>query len=301
MSSQTRRYDYICHSRSKIKCSGDHPQCLACSQREVSCTYPLSSTGCEQKRKCDSRTKLVLRSTPSVTAPYTFNHQEESPIGLERVEANDRETQLFSSETDIQTSTSSTPFPAPTFGPLSTEKADEIFPHNNSIPHWEAANIDWILRDAGDGVDFNTLGFSSDHLPVDHASHSLWSTYQNPFNVAQEPASKYKESAVQQEGWLLDPPELAEQSLDVPRLGGNRIDQSRTGSYTQLRDLTDDDRDRIQQAARACLEEPIWAPISFAAFPSKEKLNHCIDLFFVNFQPVRQVLNSLRFWYILLM
>ncbi|KAM0455074.1 hypothetical protein ACHAPV_007963 [Trichoderma viride] len=283
------------HCRSKIKCSGDHPQCLACSQREVLCTYSLSSTGCEQKRRCDSLTKPAYRSTPGTTASYIFNHQEETPIVLETVEVNDREKQLFPSDTDIQSSTSSTPFPGPTFGPLSTEKVDEIFPHNNSIPHWEAANIDWMLRDTGDIVDFNTLGFSTDHILVDHTSHLLWSTYQNPFNVAQEPASKYKESAIQQEGWLLDPPEVAEQSLDVPGLGEQRVDQSVTGSYTQLRDLTDDDRDRIQQAAKSCLEEPIWEPISFAAFPSKEKLDHCIDLFFVNFQPVLSFIHKPTF------
>lgn len=279
------KYVKIYHCRSKIKCSGDHPQCLACSQREVLCTYPSSSTGCEQKRQCDSLAKPAHRSTAGVTAPYVFDLQTESSNSLETVEASGRDSQLFSSETDLQSSASSTPFPVPTFGPLVTEKVDEIFPHNNSIPHWEAANIDWMLRDAGDRVDFSTLGFS-DHIPLDPTSHLLWSTYQNPFNVAQEPASKYKESAIQQEGWLLDPPELAEQSLDVPELGEHRIDQSMTGSYTQLRDLTDDDRDRIQQAAKSCLEEPIWAPISFAAFPSKEKLDHCIDLFFVNFQPV---------------
>lgn len=218
-----------------------------------------------------------------------FNLQKESTINLETVEDNGQDSQYFSPETEIQSSTSSTPFTIPAFGSLSTEKVDEIFPHNNSIPHWEAANIDWMLRDVGDRVDFNTLGFSADNLPVDNTSHLLWSTYQNPFNVAQEPASKYKESAIQQEGWLLDPPELAEQSLDVPGLGERRVDQSMTGSYTQLRDLTDVDRDRIQQTAKACLEEPIWAPISFAAFPSKEKLDHCIDLFFVNFQPVSKI------------
>lgn len=224
-----------------------------------------------------------------------FNLQKESTINLETVEDNGQDSQYFSPETEIQSSTSSTPFTIPAFGSLSTEKVDEIFPHNNSIPHWEAANIDWMLRDVGDRVDFNTLGFSADNLPVDNTSHLLWSTYQNPFNVAQEPASKYKESAIQQEGWLLDPPELAEQSLDVPGLGERRVDQSMTGSYTQLRDLTDVDRDRIQQTAKACLEEPIWAPISFAAFPSKEKLDHCIDLFFVNFQPVLSFIHKPTF------
>lgn len=263
------------------------------------CTYPAGSTGCEQKRQCDSLTKPAHRSTLGVTAPYIFNHQKESPISLEIVEENGRDSHFFSPETDIRSSTSSTPFPIPAFGPLSAEKVDEIFPHNNSIPHWEAANIDWMLRDVGDRVDFNTLGFTADHLPVDHTSHLLWSTYQNPFNVAQEPASKYKESAIQQEGWLLDPPEFTEQSLDVPGLGEQRVDKSMTGSYTQLRDLTDDDRDRIQQTAKTCLEEPIWAPISFAAFPSKEKLDHCIDLFFVNFQPVSNIRHDLKTWHVL--
>ncbi|KAH8129488.1 fungal-specific transcription factor domain-containing protein [Trichoderma asperelloides] len=155
--------------------------------------------------------------------------------------------------------------------------------------------MDWTLRDAGDRVDLNAFNYSSDHIPVDHTSHLLWSTYQNPFNVAQEPASKYKENGLQQEAWLLDPPELAEQSLDIPGLGGHRTDQSKAASYTQLRDLTDDDRDRIQQAAKACLEDPIWAPISFTAFPSKEKLDHCIDLFFVNFQPVLSFIHRPTF------
>lgn len=215
---------------------------------------------------------------------------------MESVEALGRETQSFPSESDVQHSTSSISFSSSNFGSLAAEKVNEMFSNNEVADNSEATQIDWILRDAGGAVDLNAINYSSDHMPVDHTSHLLWSTYQNPFNVAQEPASKYKESGIQQEGWLLDPAaEFAERSLDIPELGGRRIDSSKAGSYTQLRDLTDDDRDRIQQAAKACLEEPIWAPISFTAFPSKEKLDHCIDLFFVNFQPVSKVLNSLSF------
>lgn len=235
------------------------------------------------------------KTTPGVTTLNTFNHQKESSIDLEPVEANGREAQSSSSESDLQGPPSSTALPALLFGPLSSEKAHEISSYSNLTDDCEPMHMDWILRDAGDRVDLNAFNYSSDHIPVDHTSHLLWSTYQNPFNVAQEPASKYKENGLQQEAWLLDPPELAEQSLDIPGLGGHRTDQSKAASYTQLRDLTDDDRDRIQQAAKACLEDPIWAPISFTAFPSKEKLDHCIDLFFVNFQPVSQRLNKQDF------
>lgn len=136
-------------------------------------------------------------------------------------------------------------------------------------------------------MDFNVLGFSPDRMLLDHTTSPLfWSTYQNLQNNAQEPASKYKEGNAQQEAWLLDPHEPFERSLDIPSLGGQCTDLSKAGSYSQLRQLTEEDRDRIQRSAKACLEEPLWAAVSFSDFPSKKQLDHCIDLFFINFQPV---------------
>ncbi|EHK19348.1 uncharacterized protein TRIVIDRAFT_69340 [Trichoderma virens Gv29-8] len=271
--------------KSKIKCSGHRPQCLACAEREVSCEYTLPIASGEQKHQRDD-SHSTHRSTPHSTTSYAIDYGNKAPIHLESTEDTDKEPQSVSVESDTQAPTPLPSFPTQHFGTYLTERAHNVPLTDPFIASYDDTHFDWVLRDVGDRVDFNALDFSPDRMLLDHTNSPLfWSTYQNYPNNAQEPASKYKEGNAQQEAWLLDPHEPSERSLDIPSLGGQRTDLSKAGSYSQLRHLTEEDRDRIQRSAKACLEEPLWATVSFSDFPSKEKLDHCIDLFFINFQP----------------
>lgn len=228
-----------------------------------------------------------------------FDYGKKEQIHVESTEDTDQEPQSGSAESDTRDPTPLTSFPTENFGSYPTEGTCNVPLADSFVPNYEDTHFDWILRDAGDRMDFNALNFSPDRMLLDHATSPLfWSTYQSHQNTAQEPASKYKEANIQQEAWLLDSHEPFERSLDIPSLGGQRIDLSKTGSYSQLRHLTEEDRDRIRRSAKACLEEPLWAAVSFSDFPSREKIDHCIDLFFTNFRPVsrdglRLLLSSL--------
>ncbi|KAL5083835.1 hypothetical protein Trisim1_000879 [Trichoderma cf. simile WF8] len=277
--------------RSKIRCSGQRPQCLACAEREVSCVY---TAGAEKHRSGDSQS--IHKSTPHSGTSLVIDYGKKQPIDGGSTEDTDQEPQSGSVESDTRDLTPLTSFPTENLGSYPTGGTHNVLLADSFIPNYEDTHFDWILRDAGDRMDFNALNFSPDRMLLDHATSPLfWSTYQSYQNTAQEPASKYKEPHAQQEAWLLDPHEPFERSLDIPSLGGQRTDLSKTGSYSQIRHLAEEDRDRIRRSAKACLEEPLWTAVSFSDFPSREKLDHCIDLFFTNFRPVLSFIHKPTF------
>lgn len=171
-----------------------------------------------------------------------------------------------------------------------------IHTQNGFLINDEASDLDWIFQDVR-GEYLDTLSLPADCMlpdPIDFGLASL--NPQRPCQNAQEPAASYQLTGSPQESWLLDRSIPASQLLELPELGSPNV-KLRAGSYVQLERITDCDRAKIQRSVMHFLERPIWKPLSLATFPSKEKLDHCIDLFFANFHPVRgpQTLGSNSF------
>lgn len=159
------------------------------------------------------------------------------------------------------------------------------------------SNFDWIFQDAGSAANLDSFGFPMANFAfLDQQTdfNQQFSRVAAPPN-AQEPAAKYyKGNGAQRnkESWILDASEpTMGQSIVLPELGGRTQlgSPSLTGSYFQLPPVDDSDRNRITQTIAALLERPLWTAVSLANFPSKGKLDHCIDVFFVNFHPVRVI------------
>lgn len=146
--------------------------------------------------------------------------------------------------------------------------------------------------------------------PTTHSTPSSFKSHQTMQN-AQDPPAKYKETGPQRESWFLnnnadvDGDGNGEEGggggggedgvtvplLNIPDLGGGgdhrgRQARYRPGSFWQLERISETERIRIQQSIRSSIERPLWTAVSMANFPSREKLDHCIDLFFANWRPV---------------
>ncbi|KIW19440.1 hypothetical protein PV08_00012 [Exophiala spinifera] len=150
---------------------------------------------------------------------------------------------------------------------------------DDSFAPYDDTNFDWFMQAA---PETQNLGFFE--MPFDSANSNLF-----PHKVtqnAQNPAAMYHESEPAKENWLLNGTASAGCPSAIPQLSVIRVNPSQTGFYCQLERLTESDRARVQQSIRLALERPLWTPISLENFPSKETLDHCVDLFFANWNPI---------------
>lgn len=154
---------------------------------------------------------------------------------------------------------------------------------------YQEHDLDWIFQtvNASDDIDFqSTIVDRSVGEGLGPAP-----SVENFSCNAQEPASVYQDNNPNKDSWLLDSTLLPERPLDIPGLGGDPGNRYYLGSHYQLDRVTDAGSKKIQQSIKVSLERPIWNTVTMKHFPSKEKLDHCIDLFFVNWRPVRALTN----------
>ncbi|EXJ53467.1 uncharacterized protein A1O5_13243 [Cladophialophora psammophila CBS 110553] len=155
--------------------------------------------------------------------------------------------------------------------------SDDVF---NSC---EEHDLDWIFQNITEDDEINFNRATADR-PAHECFDPALKFGETPLN-AQQPASTYQENDANKESWLLDGATPPERPLAIPRLGGERVDQLSLGSHCQLECLTEADRKQVQQFIKLSLERPLWKSITMECFPSKEKLDHCVDLFFINWRP----------------
>lgn len=88
--------------------------------------------------------------------------------------------------------------------------------------------------------------------------------------------------------WPMEWHAASGQPLTLPILAtvGEELDAN-PGSFYNIKNITDTERARMVNSIRLPLERPPWQTVSLANFPSKEKLDHCIDLFFRHLDRVR--------------
>jgi hypothetical protein len=85
--------------------------------------------------------------------------------------------------------------------------------------------------------------------------------------------------------WPLEWHAEGQQALDLPSLNDETDDTEAT--YYGMKSLGGIFRTKLQEAIRLPLEQPPWQAVSLTNFPSKTKLDRCIDLFFAHHNSVR--------------
>ena len=87
--------------------------------------------------------------------------------------------------------------------------------------------------------------------------------------------------------WPMEWHAASNQRLTLPVLGLHPGDYDITlGSFYHLTHISEDARNRLLNSMRLPLERVPWQTVSLANFPSKEKLDHCLDMFFRHFDRV---------------
>lgn len=87
--------------------------------------------------------------------------------------------------------------------------------------------------------------------------------------------------------WPMEWHAASAQCLTLPNLEPLNQDLNmKTGSFYPIQSVTESMRARLLNSVRLPLERVPWQTTSLANFPSKDKLDHCIDLFFRHFDRV---------------
>ncbi|KAL9560682.1 hypothetical protein ACKAV7_015173 [Fusarium commune] len=144
---------------------------------------------------------------------------------------------------------------------------------------------DWIFSLFDPSSHLDTFSLPTDYQMLDEPVFPL--AAQNSFPNAQEPSVKYStRQGPHIDNWLLSTAETnCNQSLIIPQLGGDSDRSLQHGSHFQMAKVGELQRSQLLNSTQTILERPLWKAVSLANFPSKAKLDHCIDLFFIHFRP----------------
>ncbi|KAF5235272.1 hypothetical protein FAUST_7165 [Fusarium austroamericanum] len=148
-----------------------------------------------------------------------------------------------------------------------------------------AVNPDWILSSFDLWPHLDTFDLPADCEIFDPPGSiiSLPVGTQMASPNAQEPPAKYNaRHGPQLDNWLLS---VDNDTLVLPQLGGDNDKSLHLGSHFQVPKVQEARRVDMKNCAQMMLERPLWKAVSLANLPSKAKMDHCIDLFFINFRP----------------
>ncbi|KAK2686281.1 hypothetical protein QWA68_014847 [Fusarium oxysporum] len=271
--------------RSKIRCSGARPQCSACLRRGATCEYP--NIHASPRPDGSSLSSGSYAETDCFTPPVDNTEMAEGPMSFVSHHELD---QGPSPSSELLNSSNSLPSSA-----FTTQDGEGI--HSSPVPpgleqnqadffHVDGPNSDWIfsLFDPYSHLDTFSLPPDCEMLDMTGSTVFLPTNHQLPSPPnAQEPPVKYNaRGGPQLDNWLLS---TDSQALIIPQLGGDSDKSLRPGLHLELEKVEELHRAQVQRSAQTILERPLWRAVSLANFPSKAKIDHCIDLFFVNFRP----------------
>lgn len=188
------------------------------------------------------------------------------------------------------------------------------------------SNLDWIL-DVGNGDDFlnrsDLLGVSGvcDNQPIQpgliSAPQTAWLTARESESVEErmtptDPEAHGQETTAapalgglltpqpQEAGhpadpWPFDTPRPPQNHLSLPALGSNLQSSTTFSRFFDLMHLNDRTWYSLQRCLMLPFEHNPRQSLSLDQFPSKEKLDHCLDLYFAYFHPMLAVIHQPTF------
>jgi hypothetical protein len=87
----------------------------------------------------------------------------------------------------------------------------------------------------------------------------------------------------------------SDQTLTLPMLGESDNNIPRGSSYCQIVPMTDAAVHSLQKTLQMAVERTPGSPILLGQFPSREKIDHCIDRYFAHYHRVWQQYTQTRF------
>jgi hypothetical protein len=168
-------------------------------------------------------------------------------------------------------------------------------------------NIDWIFHDAVDNSfplpeDSSSRTQSSMTAPpsvclqgedaatdaVNDPSMRIYSIYNQQDHLRALPIPETKDSCSADDPWPMEWHAVPAQSFALPHLGNTEPTEEYSIAPTCFPSIpvSSSLRMRLQSSLQLPLNHIPWHAVSISAFPSKEKLDRCIDLYFTHYDNV---------------
>lgn len=272
--------------RSKIKCPGEKPICSSCVKRNHHCEY----TAVQSSPK--SPTSHV---PPSTTELQSVFDQDATSTSVQQSEATMHNvtdtaiTHYYDQHADLRYTTPSQPPAMFDFGSIFADASYN--PNFESVAWIFEENLDEVFPSVPASPRHNLSAFTLGNADVQQAQN-LEQEYQQTIIGSEEledlPQPTPRDHCSPDDVWPMEWHASSAQHLVLPTLGSVGEDfEVSSGSFYAVANITEQARARMENSIRLPLERTPWQTVSLAHFPSKEKLDHCIDLFFRHFDRVR--------------
>lgn len=276
-------------NRSKIKCLAERPSCSSCRKRNQPCEYDIAPRPASRPQGNTPVLQPASQGqghTTGLPQPHAHSEDLTTTITIDHhSNANDHTVNLRD------------PTPAP---------PQPVFDFSSTMPHAAYPpgldSFTWIFEDNLDDVfqstlpspwhdllatDFDFSTGKDEAQPPETLEQEDWEIDESSEEIDELPQPTPQDRCNPDDVWPMEWHAASAQCLTLPNLEPSNQDlDMKTGSFYPIQSVTESMRARLLNSVRLPLERVPWQTTSLANFPSKDKLDHCIDLFFRHFDRV---------------
>jgi hypothetical protein len=143
-------------------------------------------------------------------------------------------------------------------------------------------NLDWLFSDTFNNVALAQPFATNEEQPIPSSVFDVPSS----LSLSTLPGSARRNSGGPDAPWPMAWNATPIQSFNLPPLGSQE-NYIKGPTYFSLTPISASTRTTLLNYLRLALENALWQNVSLDAFPSQEKLDHCVDMFFAHFDRVR--------------
>ncbi|KAH0839188.1 hypothetical protein FOPE_05317 [Fonsecaea pedrosoi] len=318
---KTRRKACLSCSQSKTRCNGERPSCASCARRSLTCVY--GDLGQNQEKPSASRPRDESNATYDQQSDISRDLGDASgndllsPLsGHQAIERGTDEVSMVNLDSHNGTRYRSA---ESSIGP--TGPSQSVYATFDDMDF--TSNLDWILKDANgeellgptdffgfpecsDGQLSQILSLSAAPTAMVSAKHSDVGDQNDDENVNGHDSDtssalgglltpQPQEMGDSGDPWPLDTPRPTQSHMALPALGSDGQDFHAYARFFSVMPVSD----RTWHALRKCLLLPFEhnsiQSLNLDHFPCREKLDHCIDLYFAYFHPTLDLIHQPTF------
>lgn len=264
--------------RSKVRCSGEYPQCSPCIRRGVPCSYGDDTLSPQRDESAETPGNDVTSNDSIVgTALQSWNVAQKAPA---------------LAQDSVTSSTGSYVFPEGFHDFYASDlfAASEMnsfvdlgFPDYNTMLNLNTwPNALWLLSNESPALPIDNMAAS--HIPameaMEAAQLSLDDSLHKHMPVSDRGRSLDEEDQYPMQ-WLVTQPKC----LTLAPLGPSKSSSAFSG-YFSLPRISSHATVVLEDILKAPYERPVWPLVSIPSFPPGENLDRCVDLYFAHFDKV---------------
>lgn len=306
-----QRKHYQHQFRSKIRCFGEYPSCSSCQKRSITCIYDKDS----QQHRMNTRQHVELSQSQHSQLheriqPQAQDYIEQNNNGLLSPNSGGEFSQTTFTNDGLESPNNLQNQQGEVLNQLLNPTGSDFFSEIGVFSPFDDtdfnSNLAWIFEDDLGGQLTNPPDLSSSlnaydlHdsqlLPIFAPPTALSSTRQsingdnqgeNEENLEELPVPNPQDGCSPDDPWPMEwHSGPTQRHLVLPSLGDESQNDNQCSRFFNVPRISSSTCVALQRCIQLPFNSNPWRSINLDRFPSKEKLDHCIDLYFAHFHPV---------------